>query len=794
MTKQADLQKSLGRSRAGCSTLCTIAVVISLVTGGAAFALGQAASASPQATSNRPAAKTPAKASTRQETIYHGYRVHQSIELGGRITEISGSHAMWNSLVNQSTGLRILGQSLEMRSVNTSKTPLFDTLTTYSTGFGGDPSNVSRLQISKGRWYDFAGSFRRSRNYFDYNQFTNSLLTNYTATSPVLVPEPSTLHLFNTVRRTTDTNLTLLPLSAVNVRFGFNHGTHEGPTLNTLHGGGDVLLNNWFRNAQDQYTAGVNVKVARRTTISYDQFLVYYKGDSTFQLTGADYPTVGGNGVMESLGVNTLAGSTCGTGTNKTAEVVNGQANPYCSGTITESEVAPNRTHFTTEQLRFSSHYWDRVLLNGRYLYSDNNLSVPAFKETFVGLVTRSGLLKEVETGGGTRGLFAHNKRINTNADFGIVAEAGKYVSLSDAVNYWGYRTNGNSTYNIQSWTVASGASILTPLTSATETSVTNTDNEFLNQTIFQNTLLATFAVTPQFKLSTGWRIKKREISNTDVSSWAWHENTLLLGAVVQLSRMVRINVNFEGIDNRASNRDTPVNTYTRAAPNRSYRIWTRATIKPDKWVSFALAGGNHTARNNDVFVNHREHLQNFSFTTTITPADNLSFDLSYSYDSIYSRTDLCYAFTANANAPLPAGATNAGTCTAANSPEGSSSFYLSDGLYDEPTNFFSGSVNYAPVPRLNLFAGARTSNVNGTAETLNPFALPGSLHSRYFSPFADLELKVAPQWAWHGNWTYNGYGELGAANAAADGLLKNGLPARNSHGNVVSLGVKYAF
>jgi len=138
---------------------------------------------------------------------------------------------MWDTLVNQSSGGRVLGQSLELHSVNPSKTPFFDSLSSYSTGYGGDPIDVTRLKISKGRLYDFSGSFRRNREYFDYNLLANSLLTNYTAATPVLVPQPDSLHAFNTVRRNMDTNLTLMPLSRVSYRIAFNHNTNEGPTI-----------------------------------------------------------------------------------------------------------------------------------------------------------------------------------------------------------------------------------------------------------------------------------------------------------------------------------------------------------------------------------------------------------------------------------------------------------------------------------------------------------------------------------------------------------------------------------
>jgi hypothetical protein len=502
MTRQANLQMCLGGSSAGnfISRFCALLIrqfnrvevsrpcarkkaqergtefhrlsvgsmtlVALLATAGAALSLGQIAPSpsQPEPGSVQPApgppemAKPVAKplkekkpAAKPAEKRVGGYLVHQSIEVGGRITNTSGSGPMWNTLVNQSSGGRVLGQSLEMHSVNPSKTPFFDSLITSSSGYGGDPYDTTILKLSKGRWYDFTGNFRRDRNYFDYNQLASSLLTNYTAAAPVLVAEPSSLHLFNTVRRNTDTKLTLLPLAFINFRAGYNHGTHEGPSYSTLHGGGDVQVLQWFRNSIDTYTAGVDLKLAKRTTLSYDQFLVYSKDNTSFQLTGANYSL--SDGTKVSLGVNVLGGTTtCGSAATSTTpatrgpEFTNGIVNPYCSATISESMTAPTRTSFPTEQVRFSSQYWDRVLLNGRLLYSGNTSKVNSFNETFVGFA-RGNLRSEIETGGGTNGLFANNKRININGDIGIVAEVNKFLSISDSLSYWDYRTNGNSTF-----------------------------------------------------------------------------------------------------------------------------------------------------------------------------------------------------------------------------------------------------------------------------------------------------------------------------------------------------------
>jgi len=79
---------------------------------------------------------------------------------------------------------------------------------------------------------------------------------------------------------------------------------------------------------------------------------------------------------------------------------------------------------------------------------------------------------------------------------------------------------------------------------------------------------------------------------------------------------------------------------------------------------------------------------------------------------------------------------------------------------------------------------GARVTDTNGTAEFLNPLMVPGALHSKVLSPFSDLQVNIAPQWAWHGNWVHHGYDEAGGPGPAP----------RSFHGDVVTLGVKYAF
>lgn len=801
MTRPIENAHSLVGSLAGIkvSWFNALTAAVILAVGGIVTGFAQEQPAQPEAAKPAVEKKTPAEPT---QKMAGKYTMHSSVELGGVLTNRDGSSAMWATMVNEGTGMRVLNQSLELHTTDPSKTPFFDRLSTASFGYGGEPNNVSFLNVSKGRLYDFKGNFRRDRNYFDYNLLDNSLLSTSTAATPALVPEPSSLHVFNTVRRNTDALFTLFPLSKFNFRVGYNHNTNEGPTYSTVHGGGDVVVLQWFRNALDTYTGGVDYKLAKRTTLSYDQLFALYRGDSPYEMVPTPYTLA--NGTPTSLGVNTLATTTCGTGANRTAEVVNGIVNPFCTQTLVQTQVAPTRTLFPTEQLRFSSHYWDKVSFIGRLAYSGGVSNVNHFNETFNGLVTRTGLRQEIDTGGYANGRLAHNKRNSLNGDFGIEAELNKYFAVSESFDYRYFRAVGNDILVAESWantaTTTGGPtpvpstslSVNTPIENLTYTKAIEPGGDTINQKIARNTVLGIVTVSPEFKISGGWRFDNRHIADTD-ENFTWHQNGWLVGAAITPSRMFRANVNLDTLNWKAANSATPTDTYTRQAPNKVYHVRARAVVTPAKWVNFAVTGNDFEGKNDDPLINHKEHNRNISFATQVTPNEQVSFDFNYSHDEVFSETDLCYAFAPTATYPLPAGAQgSAGTCLrTTDNPGGTlptqaaaSQLYLGYGTYNAPSTFFSGAFTYTPSKYFRFNGGARLTSNDGNAEFLNPLMVPGALNSKIVSPFSDLVVNIAPQWAWHGNWVHHGYQEAGGPGPAA----------RNFHGDVVSLGVRYAF
>jgi hypothetical protein len=813
MTKQTEFAQSLVGSRAGCSIsrLSALTLAAILVTGGAVAGFGQDKPAAQAPATPVPAAQAPAKPAPEKVPLpsdstqkkMGNYMVHSMVELGGTITTKDGSAAMWATMVNQGTGMRLVGQSLEMHSTDTSKTPFFDTLSSASYGYGGNPVNTTFLKMSKGRWYDFDSSFRRNRSYFDYNLLVNPFLTSATNATPVLVPVPSSLHLFNTVRRNLDTLVTVLPVSRVSFRAGYNHGTNEGPSYSSVHGGGDVQVFQWWRNSLDTFVGGVDVKLVKRTTLSYDQFYGLYRGDTSNTLTGATWTLA--NGTPVSQGFNVLTGPTvtCPT-SSKNQNVVNGISNPFCSQTITQQQAQPIRTSFPTEQLRFSSHYWDRVAMNGRFTYSGGVSNINSFNETFYGFLSRTTVRQEIDRGAlNSKGRLSNNKRINVNADYGIEAEINKWLSVSDAFNFWDVRIPSHSIVASEIWdntpfvtggptpVPSANLNVNTPLSSLHHYTKTNEVFGFLSHENIMNTVLANVTVMPEFKFSAGWRFNNREIKKDQDPTMAWHQNGVLLGAVIQPSNVVRVNLNFENMKSHSANSDTPTDTYTRIGPNSTYSIRARAVVTPRKWVNFAVATRDFHGSNNDPLVNHAEKAWNFSFATQFIPTETVSLDFNYSHDLVHSQTDMCYIFTATANAAVPPGASNSGTCTVANG--GATGLFLGYGTYNAPADFFIGAVNYAPSKILRFNGGFRITELNGEAELLNPYNPPGALLSKNVSPFADMQIRIADGWYWHGNWEHHGYNEGGPSggNIVGPGSL---LPSRDFHGDVVTLSVKYAF
>src|SRR5208337_5255079 len=285
--------------------------------------------------------------------ISSGYRIHSSGELGYRSSDISGSGYMYDTLVNLQTGPRFLDETLSMQSLDHEGVP-FDNLYLNSFGWGGDPNNVLGIRADKNKWYKLAGSFRRDQSFSDFDLLANPLNP---PTSTPSIPVLDSPHFFDTTRRMSDVDLTLLPQSRVSFRLGFSHNNMTGPSYSSIHEGTDALLLQDWNTTMTSYRFGVDWKAAPRTVISYDQFLDYYKGDTDYQLASFA-PALLSTGVPVELGlsIDTVNKEPCAGAPAGTPLIVGGVlTNNNCSAYFSYSRNQRIRTSAPTERLSMRS-------------------------------------------------------------------------------------------------------------------------------------------------------------------------------------------------------------------------------------------------------------------------------------------------------------------------------------------------------------------------------------------------------------------------------------------------------
>src|SRR5271154_2629994 len=362
------------------------------------------------------------------------FNIQQSIEAGYRTSYINGNTDTYDTFVNLGTGLRLFDYTLDMRSLDHNGF-LFDNLSFSNFGYGGDPNDVTRLRVDKNKSYDFRVLFRRDKNFWDYNLLANPLNPSTSTPSIGIATSPHSLDL---VRRMQDYNLTLLPQSRVRLRLGFSHDRDQGPGFFTTDGGTIPQFNETYSYTTNSYRTGVDFRVLPKTTISFDQFLSYYKQDNVV----TDNPQNSGyqlaNGTPVDPGIIWS--------TNGPVEILPCAApiatppnifNPNCNGYLSYSQAGRPRNFMPTERLGFQSNYFKNFETSGSLGYSTANNSVPDFNEVVNDFVSRNG------SRGGTTGGPADAKRVSVNADWTGTYSVTDKLRILDSFRYDNWRTPG---------------------------------------------------------------------------------------------------------------------------------------------------------------------------------------------------------------------------------------------------------------------------------------------------------------------------------------------------------------
>ena len=217
-------------------------------------------------------APTPAPAATADESAGKtsgNYLIQQSVEFGGRDSFINGNLNNYDTFENLQSGMRLFDYSLNMHSLN-NRGIFFDDLSFTNFGYGGDPNEVSRLRVTKNKWYDFRVMFRQDKNFWDYNLLANPLNPSSFSVPTPIVNSPQALDLS---RHMQDYDLILFPQSRLRFRLGYSRNSNQGPASGTVEGGTEPLLSQILLYRTSSYRMGVDYKGLSKTTLSFDELL-----------------------------------------------------------------------------------------------------------------------------------------------------------------------------------------------------------------------------------------------------------------------------------------------------------------------------------------------------------------------------------------------------------------------------------------------------------------------------------------------------------------------------------------
>ena len=707
-----------------------------------------------------------------------GYQIHQSIELGYRSTDVTGSGDMYDTLVNLQTGPRILDQTVTMQSVD-HQGLLFDNLYLNSVGWGGDPNNYARLRADKNKWYNFQSSFRRDQSFFDYDLLANPLNPPTSAPSIPILNSP---HSFATTRRMSDVDLTLLPQSTVSFRLGYSHNNMTGPSYSSIHEGTEgSLLQDW-NTTMNSYRLGVDFRIAPRTVLSYDQFLDYYKGDTDYQLNPINealLPTTPVSPVSLGLSIDTANKVPCAVVPPAASLIVNGTLiNVACSAYTSYLRNQRIRTSTPTERISLRSSYFRKLEVLGSFSYSSATSSTP-LDESFTGLIPRTNTLAFTGTGA------AAANRISDVVDLEATTHLTQQVRLIEKFYFWAYRIPQNGNFNELDYSCAlPPCSLLsTALTTPTTTGGTPTiAQSSFNQTWTRNQTELAWDFSKKAGARIGYRYGDRQFNHFldylpgDVDHFVGLEKTALLGFWARPTHALRLNFDLEHTNFNA--------VFVRMSPRKEARYRFQTTYTPRSWATLGGSVNILQQSNADAQTQYVGHNQNYGLTASLAPRERFGLDLAYNFNSVIQNALICFNDTPPAGVILPFVA-NANGTTSFCALNDSGNPLLANSFYTNHTNFGMATVRFRPAKRVLANVGYSITSVDGSVPQFNILQPLGTVQYKYQQPVANLIVDLGHKWAFNTSWNYYQYGE---------GSFVGPTAPRYFHANSLTESLRYAF
>jgi len=700
-----------------------------------------------------------------------GYLIHSSGEIGYRSSDVSGSTDMYDTLVNLQTGPRILDQTISMQSVDHMGF-LFDNLYLNSFGWGGDPNNALRLRADKNKWYNLQSSFRRDQNFSDFNLLANPLNP---PTSTPSIPALNSPHLFDTTRRMSDVDFTLLPQSRVSFRLGFSHNNMTGPSFDSIHEGTEALLLQNWNTTMNSYRVGVDWRAAPRTVISYDHFFDYYKGDTDYQLAPFA-PALLSTGTPVELGLSfdTANKEPCAVVPPNPSLIVNGAlTNNTCSAYFSYSRNQRIRTRSPTERLSMRSNNLRRLELLVSYSYSSATMSTP-LDENFTGLVTRTNTL--AFTGSGT----AAANRISDVLDAEATLHLTQHLRLIEKFYFWAYRIPQDGNLNELDYSCAAPPCTLlsTPLT--TPTAAPTTILSSFNQTWKRNQTELAWDISKKAGARIGYRYGDRNFNHFndyapgDLDHFVGLEKTALLGFWARPTHAWRLNFDLEHTNYNA--------VFVRMSPRKEGRYRFQTTYTPRPWATLGGSINILQQSNADAETQFVGHNQNYGLTASLAPRKRFGLDLAYNFNSVIQNAIICFNDTPPAGVILPFVANAINNNCAGND---TANPLMANSYYTNHTNFGMAAIRFKPEKRLTANVGYSITSVDGSVPQFNILQPLGSLQYKYQQPVANLSVDIGHKLAFNMGWNYYQYGESSFVGPTAP---------RYFHATSVTESLRYAF
>jgi hypothetical protein len=777
------------------------------------------------AAAQSPASDTPMSAPT-------GYVLHQSVDLGGRMTNTTGSAAMYDTLVNLQSGPRVQNESFELRALPGQKNTLVDSISAVGSGFGGDPVNFARMSASKGKIYEFTGLFRRARQYFDYDLLGNPNIPSGQSISigPTAAPTgkyawpqvEQSPFLFNTVRRMTDTSITILPLSKVTFRAGYSQNILQGPSLTPsgyqVGGSLDVLLEEYQRNSTDDFTGAVDWKPVQGTKLTFEEQVDHYKADSYFTMDPSYFNVQEPDGTKVALfasydSLTPYTSSSCNTNSVGTTPVLSAPQtsgglpviNPACAVISSYSRTQPTRILYPTEIFRLQSSSIKNLSMNGDLRYTNANMNMPNYYDNFQGLTKTTRSITYLGNASAKRQVMA--------ADYGVEWQAMKNFSLEDQISFSNVHQPGTAV-------MTSGTTLATPATAGNETInyagtliTTNAASgastfegspaigtplpAYFGQRFLTNDLTGTWDASSTVTLSLTYRYQAHMIaenlSGTVTGDLGGNPGDVSIPLGKTTDGTVKINEN-GGIFNAALrptanwniNGSIEIlyadNAFTPMTPRQTKQFRVHTMYRPKPWATISGAFNDiehHNNTNNNQAevaakdesyagpLDHVDYSRVVGAGAQLFPNDHYGIDFNYAYSDVYMADNICYLGGGTAALPVVASTPSGTTCPATGAGRSGYDFGPALDFVHAPTQSGSVAFTLSPVKTVKSDIGYNINSVNGTRFYNDPRDVAGSLVSTYQSPFVNFAWTARPGLIWKAQYNFYGYGEGGPSGAA---------------------------